>query len=72
MTKGQSLQDPFLNLLRKEKNTRIRLPRKRHQIAGEHRFLRSVCGAAEKQRQSDGLQACHFNDRADSKCSASC
>jgi hypothetical protein len=54
--KGQLLQDPFLNILRKE-----HVPV--HQTAGPDRIFRSVCGAAEKHRDSNGLQARNFDRR---------
>ena len=61
MTKGQMLQDPFLNLLRKEKVPVSDLSRERHQAPGDDRFLRPVCRAVEEQRQPDGIQARDFD-----------
>src|SRR3546814_19881820 len=36
----------------------------RYQVAGTDRILRSVCRAAQKCRQPDGLQACHLHGGA--------
>jgi hypothetical protein len=59
MSRGQSLQDPFLNALRKE-----RVPVSIYLVNGiklqGQIDSRPVRGAAQEQRQSDGLQTCHF------------
>src|SRR5579885_135357 len=118
MAKGQSLQDPFLNALRKErvpvsiylvngiklqgqidsfdqfvvllKNSVSQMvykhaistvvPARNVRLTAEEgaapaesdRFVRSVRGAVEEQRQPDGLQARHFHRRAGAQCASDC
>jgi len=47
MARGQSLQDPFLNALRKER-VPSQLSCERHQITGTDRFIRPVRRLTQK------------------------
>lgn len=55
MSKGQTLQDPFLNSLRKERIPVSIFFGQRHQAARPNRVFRSICGVAEKHRQPNGV-----------------
>ena len=55
MAKGQSLQDPFLNILRKEKVPVSIYLVNGIKLAGAGGFIRPVRGVAEEQCQPDGL-----------------
>ena len=61
MSKGQALQDPFLNALRKE-----RIPVSIYLVNGIKLqcHQNSVRRIAEKFRLADGLQARYFNHRS--------
>src|ERR1700755_47159 len=58
---------PLFECFTKREGPRLDLSRQRYQVAGSDRLVRSVRRAVEKQRQSDGLQARHFNGRAGSQ-----
>ena len=60
MSKGQTLQDPYLNT-QKGACSGIHLPRKRNQTSGPNRVIRPVRRTAQKYRIADGLQARHLN-----------
>jgi hypothetical protein len=62
--KGQLLQDPFLNLLRKEHVPVSIYLVNGIKLQGQHRVLRPVRGAAAQHGDADGLQARHFHRRA--------
>lgn len=55
MTKGQLLQDPFLNSLRKGRIPVSIYLDERYQTAGPDRVFRPVCRSASQHRNSDGL-----------------
>ena len=71
MARGQSLQDPFLNALRKERVPGLDLPGQWHQAAGSDRLLRPVRRPAEEHGEPDGLQARHLHGRSGARTCAS-
>jgi len=62
--KGQLLQDPFLNLLRKEHVQVSIYLVNGIKLQGSHRIFRSIRGVAAQYRHPDGLQARHFHGRS--------
>jgi len=53
--KGQQLQDPFLNTLRKEHVQVAIYLVNGIKLQGQRRVIRSICGLAEEYRYPDGL-----------------
>ena len=65
MSKGQSLQDPFLECVAPRARAGVDLSRQRHQIAGHGRIVRPVRRAAAQHGEPDGLQARDLHRRAE-------
>jgi len=63
MSKGHTLQDPYLNALRKERVPVSIYLVKRHQATGSDRVLRPIRGFVEEHGVANGLQARHFHCR---------
>jgi RNA chaperone Hfq len=62
--KGQLLQDPFLNALRREHVPVSIYLVNGIKLQGQIESFRPVCGASEEHGHPDGLQARDFNDRS--------
>ncbi len=69
MAKGQTLQDPFLNILRKEKVPVSIYLVNGIKLQGQVDSFDQFVVLAQEQREPDGLQTCDFDSGAVTQCS---